>query len=181
MNLSLSSKNAIIGGSSRGIGLAAAIELAELGANCTLMSRNEDALKEAVNKLSTSAGNSHDYLVVDNSDIAAFENAVKAKTGEKNYHILVNNTGGPPGGPLVNASTEEFMNAINAHLICNHILVQAVIEGMKKDGLWKDNQCYFNIRKSPFERIRSFKYNQRSGCKLGKDIGRRTGRIRYHG
>ena len=48
-------------------------------------------------------------------------------------HILVNNTGGPPPGPIVDANDEDFLNAINQHLICNHILTTAVIPSMKKE------------------------------------------------
>ena len=49
-------------------------------------------------------------------------------------NILVNNTGGPPSGPIISAKTEEFLSAFNNHLICNHILVQACVEGMKNSG-----------------------------------------------
>ena len=43
----------------------------------------------------------------------------------------MNNTGGPSGGPIINASSEEFNRAFSNHLICNQILAQAVLEGMK--------------------------------------------------
>jgi 3-oxoacyl-[acyl-carrier protein] reductase len=47
---------------------------------------------------------------------------------------LINNTGGPKGGPIVTAETSEFLAAFNQHLICNHILMQAVVPGMKAVG-----------------------------------------------
>lgn len=47
-------------------------------------------------------------------------------------HILVNNTGGPPSGLIQNAKVDEFLQAFNNHLVCNHILVQGLIEGMKE-------------------------------------------------
>lgn len=47
-------------------------------------------------------------------------------------HILVNNTGGPAGGTIMAAKEEEFLQAFNAHLICNHILVQALVPGMQE-------------------------------------------------
>jgi 3-oxoacyl-[acyl-carrier protein] reductase len=50
------------------------------------------------------------------------------------YHILVNNTGGPPGGLAFDADIVEFRIAFNQHLICNHILATAVVPGMKKAG-----------------------------------------------
>jgi 3-oxoacyl-[acyl-carrier protein] reductase len=49
-------------------------------------------------------------------------------------NILVNNTGGPKGGPALQAATEEYLQAFNSHLICNQILVQAVVPSMKASG-----------------------------------------------
>jgi 3-oxoacyl-[acyl-carrier protein] reductase len=48
--------------------------------------------------------------------------------------ILINNTGGPPAGLAIEASTEEFISAFSNHLVCNQILAQSVVEGMKKEG-----------------------------------------------
>jgi 3-oxoacyl-[acyl-carrier protein] reductase len=48
MNLDLTNKRALVGGSTQGIGLAIAKELSLLGASCTLIARNEDSLKTAV-------------------------------------------------------------------------------------------------------------------------------------
>ncbi|HQW85276.1 MAG TPA: SDR family oxidoreductase, partial [Ferruginibacter sp.] len=58
------------------------------------------------------------------------EEFVKNKT----VHILVNNTGGPPGGDALTARPDEFLSAFNNHLINNHNLVQAVVPGMKEAG-----------------------------------------------
>jgi 3-oxoacyl-[acyl-carrier protein] reductase len=49
-------------------------------------------------------------------------------------HILINNTGGPSSGPLVDAMPDEFLNAIRMHVVCNQLLVQAVLPGMKSAG-----------------------------------------------
>jgi 3-oxoacyl-[acyl-carrier protein] reductase len=49
-------------------------------------------------------------------------------------HILVNNTGGPPHGAIVDATPEQFLQAISNHIICNQLLVQALLDGMKASG-----------------------------------------------
>ncbi len=132
MDLNLLNKNALVCGSSKGIGKATAIELAKLGANVTLVSRNAKLLDEGLNSLDTSQGQDHDFLVADFSDVADLKKRVKTLVSKKTIHILINNTGGPPGGPIREATIEAFLNAYNQHLIANHLLVQIVLDGMKK-------------------------------------------------
>ncbi|HHG83489.1 MAG TPA: SDR family oxidoreductase [Bacteroidetes bacterium] len=136
MNLDLSGKNAIVCGSTQGIGRAAALELAGLGANLTLVARNAEKLKTAVATLPTAQGQKHGILVADFSRPGELQRALAnhfAKEKEP-IHILVNNTGGPPAGPAHKAGLEEFRTAFNQHLVCNQVLVQAVLEGMQKAG-----------------------------------------------
>ncbi|MBL7741301.1 MAG: SDR family oxidoreductase [Chitinophagaceae bacterium] len=133
MNLSLKGKYALVCGSTQGIGLAIAEELSLLGAHCTLMARNETALKTAVQKLDTSAKQQHSFLVADFSKPENVKAVIEAYTTRNPVHILVNNTGGPAGGPITQATEEAFLNTFNQHLICNHILVKASIPAMKKD------------------------------------------------
>jgi 3-oxoacyl-[acyl-carrier protein] reductase len=136
MNLDLTGKNAFIGGSSRGIGKAIAVELAELGAEITLVSRSENQLKEGVQELATRKGQKHDYIVADFSQPDQLKAEVESYLADsgKSIHILVNNTGGPPGGPIAEAKLEEFEQAFANHLICNQLLAQAFLPGMKQAG-----------------------------------------------
>jgi 3-oxoacyl-[acyl-carrier protein] reductase len=134
MNLSLEGKNAVICGSTQGIGLAIAEELALLGANCTLIARNEEALKEAVQNLDIALRQQHNYLVADFSKPDDVRSAIDKHIQSNAVHILINNSGGPPAGPVIEASEDAFLNAINQHLICNHILTKAVVPSMKKEG-----------------------------------------------
>src|SRR5215212_7774442 len=133
MDLSLNGKRAMVCGSTQGIGKASAIELALLGAHVTLVARDEEKLKVVRQQLPSSGTQNHEYIVVDFN----FPDQLKTKIGdygEKNtVHILVNNTGGPPAGPAMDAGLEEFTSAFSAHLLCNHILVQALIAGMKRE------------------------------------------------
>ncbi len=134
MNLSLLNKTAIICGSTQGIGLATAIELAELGANCILMARNENALQESVKLLPVANNQKHSLLVADFSKPADVKAVIETFMLDHTVHILINNTGGPAGGPIVDAKEEDFINTFNQHLICNHILTTAVVPSMKKEG-----------------------------------------------
>ena len=134
MNLSLSGKRAVIGGSTQGIGFAIARELALQGASCLLLARNEASLKEAVSKLDTSAGQAHDYRVADYNQSEKIKEIITEYVKDNDVHILINNSGGPASGPITDAETTAFLNAFNQHLICNHILTQAVVPSMKRSG-----------------------------------------------
>jgi 3-oxoacyl-[acyl-carrier protein] reductase len=134
MEVSLSGRNAVICGSTQGIGLAIAREFAEMGANCILLARNEAALHEVVQQLPMRDGQKHLYKVADFSKPEEVKTAITQLAGQLTVHILVNNTGGPAAGPIMQASEDDFLNAFSQHLVCNHILVRAVVDGMKKDG-----------------------------------------------
>lgn len=134
LSLSLTGKTALIGGSTQGIGLASAQALASLGAGCVLISRNEEKLKAAVATLDKSQNQQHSYVLADYAQPETVRLAVTALLATHTIHILVNNTGGPAGGPVTAARPEEFLNAFNQHLICNHIISGLVAEGMKKEG-----------------------------------------------
>ena len=134
MNLSLEGKYAVVCGSTQGIGLAIAEELALSGAHCTLVARNEEALKKAVQTLDIALRQQHGYLVADFSKPEELKKIIAAHVAGHPVHILVNNTGGPPAGPITEATEEAFISAFNQHLICNHILVKAVTPSMKKEG-----------------------------------------------
>jgi 3-oxoacyl-[acyl-carrier protein] reductase len=134
MNLSLEGKYAVICGSTQGIGLAIAEELALLGANCTLIARNEEALKDVIHELDIALRQRHGYLVADFNKPNEVKKVIETHVKQNPVHILINNTGGPPGGPITEATEEAFLNTFNQHLICNHILTKAVIPSMKKEG-----------------------------------------------
>ena len=125
MEITLNNKNAIVCGSTQGIGKATAMELALIGANVTLIARDKKKLATVVSNLDTKQGQSHSYICIDFSDTD--ELRTKLKNIDKNYHILINNTGGPAGGPITEANTESFENAFKMHLINNQILAQSVI------------------------------------------------------
>ncbi len=129
--MELEGKHAVVCGSTQGIGLATAQLLANRGARITLIARNEEKLKQALESLNTSKHQEHDYLIADFSEPTNLKSVIEDFVGKgNNPHILVNNTGGPKGGPIINAKIEEFTSTFNQHLIANHILVQGFYKGM---------------------------------------------------
>lgn len=135
MNLNLQGRHAIVCGSTQGLGYASAVELALLGARVTLLARNEEKLRECVTTLDRAGGQEHDYVVADFTDTQHVKQAAAEYLARhKRAHILVNNTGGPPGGSAIQADTDEFVQAFSNHLLNNHILTQAFVPGMKDAG-----------------------------------------------
>ncbi|MEQ8625300.1 MAG: SDR family oxidoreductase [Vicingaceae bacterium] len=132
MNLDLTGKTALVCGSTAGIGKAIAKELAEMGAHLILMARNEEKLKVAIAEMDNSDGQEHSYVVADFSNVDSVKKAVSSI--QKQVNILINNTGGPPGGPIVDAQLDEFTAAFQMHLMCNHAIVQGVKQGMIDSG-----------------------------------------------
>lgn len=131
MNLNIQNKNALVCGSTQGIGKASAIGLASEGVNVTLIARNEEKLKAVLAELPNN-NQQHNYIVADFSNPSELKEKIEAS--DLNFHILVNNTGGPAGGPVFNAQLDEFERAFTQHLKCNHVLVQALVPFMKEAG-----------------------------------------------
>ncbi len=132
MDFSLLKKTAFVCGSTQGIGKAIALELASIGASVVLLGRNASKLNSVLNELDNSQGQEHHFIKAD----FAFPNELKVKVEEyieehKAVHILVNNTGGPASGPALSATSKNYTDAFANHLICNHVMVRELSEGMK--------------------------------------------------
>jgi 3-oxoacyl-[acyl-carrier protein] reductase len=131
MDLDLTGKHALVCGGSEGIGRAAARELALLGADVTVLARRAEALQDVAAALPRRDGQAHGWIAADAADAAGLKAQVEALAAGKPVHILVNNTGGPPGGPAHAADAAAFLDAFNKHLVAGQALVQAVLPGMQ--------------------------------------------------
>ena len=136
MNLSLNNKHAILCGSTDGIGKASALLMAQRGASLKLVARNQKKLDQTLSELSTDHGQVHFSLCADFNDPDQLKEKITnhMKVIVDQVNILVNNSGGPHGGPLIEAKEDEFRIAFERLLICNQIMAQATVLGMKKLG-----------------------------------------------
>lgn len=131
----LGNRNAIVCGSSQGIGRAAAIALSRQGASIALLARDATALESVRSTLATDRGQHHVVLTADFSEPESVQRAVNSYLSATGVaHILVNNTGGPPSGALLDAKPDDFLNAMRMHVVCSQLLVQSVVPGMKSAG-----------------------------------------------
>ena len=136
MDLSLKGYRAIVCGSTDGIGKASALLMAERGASITLVARNKEKLNATLTELSTEHGQNHATVCADFNKPDELKQMVQSHLKENGYtyRILVNNSGGPHGGLLIEAKEDEFRIAFERLLICNQIMAQATVFGMKKLG-----------------------------------------------
>ena len=133
-NKSMKGQTAFVCGASKGIGAATAIEFSKLGVNTVLLARSKEGLEDVINTLDTSLGQKHETIIADFNNPENLEKKVRnfLNRSNKNVEILINNTGGPKPGPIINASPSEFINTFNQHLVCNHILANCLVDKMKK-------------------------------------------------
>lgn len=134
MDLNLTGRHALVCGASEGIGRAAAHELALLGANVTVLARRAEVLADVAAGLPVAGTQRHGVLVADVSDLAALRAGIDALATATPVHILVNNTGGPPGGRAIDAAADDYLSAFHRHLLANQTLAQATVPGMRQAG-----------------------------------------------
>ena len=152
MNLDLTGRVALVCGASKGIGRASAQELALNGATVVALARSADVLRELVADLPSPTGAKHHALAVD------LGNETEYLTGVHNVvdivgpvHILVNNTAGPPAGPLRGATVAELLQAFENHIVVAHRLMSAVVPLMEREAFGRIINIVSTSVKQPIE------------------------------
>ncbi len=131
MDMNLSGKHALVCGASHGIGAAIALELAQMGASLTLLARSEDSLAQVKAEISGETGVDAQLLPLDLDDTDALQKSIADHFNAHPTHIIINNTGGPPGGPLIQADANAFIQAFQRHLVAAQTILQAALPGMR--------------------------------------------------
>tara|TARA_Y100001954_G_C15828363_1_gene613411 strand:+ start:2137 stop:3027 length:891 start_codon:yes stop_codon:yes gene_type:complete len=150
----LKGKHALVCGASKGIGRATAIIMAKCGANVTVASRNIASLNDLTAELTSLGQGSHSAIQLDlenQDDIRSEIEKLLANKGP--VHILVNNAGGPPGGPLIQNTLEEFDAPFRRHLHASHTLVQMLAPGMESESYGRILQIISTSVKEPIPNI----------------------------
>lgn len=135
----LSGKVALITGSSRGIGLAIAEELAAHGARVVISSRNQDTCETVADTLNARHGDGTAIaLAASISSKAALEAmfaAARAKLGPIDI-LVCNAASNPYYGSLDGIADEQFRKILDNNVLANHWLIQLALPDMRarKDG-----------------------------------------------
>jgi len=135
MDLSLEGRHALVCGASSGIGRATALELARLGARVTALARSREKLEALTIDLKQAGSPEARFVVADLSIRPALKRHVEQLLSEAGpVHILLNNSGGPRSGPILEAEESEFLEAFNQHVLASHQLVRLCLPGMRDAG-----------------------------------------------
>ena len=154
MKIDLTYKNAVVCGSTQGIGKAIAVQFAKLGASVTLIARDEDKLKKVLTELDSSKDQLHQFILADFSMPHVLASKIAEYVSENPpVHILVNNSGGPKSGEIYKAEPDEFEEGLRRHVICSQVLVQALADGMKKEKYGRIINIISTSVKQPIERL----------------------------
>lgn len=176
MDISLQNKTAFVCGSTQGIGKAIALEMATMGASVVLLGRNSVKLNSVLGELDSSKGQDHHFIKAD----FGFPNELKLKVEEymeehDAVHILVNNTGGPPSGLAIDATSKNFTDAFANHLICNHILARELSGGMKEVGYGRIINIISTSVKEPIQGLGVSNTIRGAVASWGKTISKELG------
>lgn len=151
---SLSGKHALIFGASKGIGAATAKMMASAGADVTICARNQDSLDKLTSELVNLGEGQHNSRVVDLEDLDKLDHVVAEILENLGpVHILINNSGGPPGGPLLDNSVEDFHAPFTRHLHAAHKITKQLVPVMEQQGFGRIIQVISTSVKEPIPNI----------------------------
>ncbi|MEM6927867.1 MAG: SDR family oxidoreductase [Myxococcota bacterium] len=154
MSLSLASRHALVCGASQGIGASTAHAFATAGATLTLLARTEDRLRAMVEPLKAAGAPDVHVLPVDLDDLAGVESAITGWLASHGpVHVVVHNTGGPKGGPLVEAPSDAILHALSRHLLTAHRILQLTLPGMRDAGYGRFVQVLSTSVREPIDRL----------------------------
>lgn len=131
----MNQRRALVCGASAGIGAATAFALASQGCEILALARTEASLQSLVQSLPSDAGQVHRFIALDVADLTSLETRVRHHCAEFGaIDILINNSGGPPSGPIATASASQFLAAFQQHLLAAHCLAQLLLPAMRERG-----------------------------------------------
>jgi len=131
MNLSLKGRYALICGGSKGIGLAAAVEMSKLGCNITLAARHAESLHQAIKILDRSQGQVHRFIAMDMSDPVGVKKRLSSV--RPGFQIVLINSGGPKGGVMAEASLQDLQAGFDSLILSAQMVLQHSLPTMRKD------------------------------------------------
>ena len=143
MNLGLTDKIAVVGASSKGLGRAIALGLAQEGAKVTICARDSDILEATADDIRKQTGTEVLAVPTDVSQPEQVEHLINAAIDHfGGIDILVNNAGGPRAGRFDDLGAQDYQDAVQLNLMSTINLCRAVVPTMQARGGWTNYQSY---------------------------------------
>ncbi len=176
MDFGLKDRVALVAAASRGIGFAAALELAREGARVFLCSRDEARASEAAQKIHEETGADVAGIAADVTNEEESEEFVRValeRTGR--IDICVTNAGGPPSTVFADTDLEMFRQAFELNGLSAIRLAKLVLPGMRE----RKNQRHFDFGQTTGRWLAAFEHRSRRVNRLGQNrLERSRGRRR---
>ncbi len=133
MNLGLTGKKALVCGGSSGLGFAVAEALCREGADVMIVSRSQEKLAEAAQKISSLTGKAPATFACDlstSAGVAMLTGHLKKESGP--VEILVNNVGGPAPSTAAATSAEAWRSGFEQLFMSTASLTQTLLPAMRE-------------------------------------------------
>ena len=148
MDLELQGKTALVCASSKGLGRACALALAQEGVSVTMVARGREALECAAAEIRAATGVAVGTVV---ADVATAEGRAKILAACPAPDILVNNAGGPKPGDFRAWSRDDWIAALDANMLAPIALIQATVDGMMARGFGRIINITSSAVKAPID------------------------------
>ena len=133
MDLGLKGRVALVAAASKGLGKAAAWELAREGCRVAICARGDGELRAAANEIAGATNAEVFPVVCDVTQADEIAHLVRAVLGRwRRVDIMVNNAGGPPTGPFEGIDDAAWQAALELNLLSAMRLCRAVLPGMRE-------------------------------------------------
>ena len=170
MDLGIKGRRAIVCASSKGLGRACAMALANEGVHVTLTARGAEALKKTADEIrKANPGVTVTEVAGDITTPAGREAALKACPDPD---ILINNAGGPPPGDFRNWTRDDWIKAIDANMLTPIELIKATVDGMMARKFGRIVNITSAAVKAPIEMLGSVQRRARRPHRLRRRASR---------
>lgn len=148
MDLGIAGRKAIVCASSKGLGKACALALAQAGCALVINGRGAQRLEAAAREIRDATG-AQVACVAGDLDDPAVRAALLAACPEAD--ILVNNNGGPPPKAFAALERDDILRGLESNMLTPVALAQAVLPGMARRGFGRIVNITSSSVRAPIE------------------------------
>lgn len=149
----MTGRRALVCGASAGIGRETALRLAAGGWGVLALARRRAELEALLPALRAAGAPEARAVVADLDDRTGLSVALDGALADGAIHAVINNTGGPPGGPLADAAPDAILAALSRHLLAAHLILQKTLPGMRAAGFGRLVQVLSTSVREPIENL----------------------------